>query len=163
TNDAGAFAIGLDPQRVPARLVGTDGSVRVIVIAADSQHQLAFMFSMSRQGQGWATTAGMTRGDATPADVRFDLGSRPTALEEDEAAGPHSTADGSPAAGLYVATLAPRTRLMTPDVGSVGACGAQSWGTTYYNRTEKYRPAWSWSGADATVTEEVGDNQQLGV
>ena len=90
----GHFAVRPAPSRIPDGLLGPHGDVRVLVIAADASHQLVWMFSAVRRSTSWATAAGASRGDETPANLRFDLGSRASVAEVHEQALDHVDATG---------------------------------------------------------------------
>jgi hypothetical protein len=162
TDASGAFVVRLDAAQVPGRFFGPHGDARVVIVAADSVHQLAWMVPVVRHGHGWGTTHGRTAVDSTPARMRFDLGARPFAGEaHDPQASWYDAGTGQLQAAAARPTfhLAPRSKL----INTAGGCGAQAWGATYKNRTEKYRADWSWQGADWTVSQSVGEDQNLGV
>ena len=162
TDTSGSFVVRLDASRVPQRFFGPHGDARVVIVAADSAHQLAWMLTAVRHGHGWSSAGGLAAGDPTPARLRFDLGTRPFAGEAHD---PATSWLDARTGQMQAAATAPRAYLSarSPMLTTAGGCGAQAWGTTYKNRTEKYRADWSWQGADWTVSQEVGESQTLGV
>jgi hypothetical protein len=170
TDGFGRFGVVLDPGKVPTSLMGPGGDARVLVVATDGANQLSWMYSAVRSGSGWATGPGLTRNDRTAPNLKFDLGVKPFAGEthDPSSAWVDTTtgqAMGTSSANFQVPVVR-RSAALFDDVAhgmAPGGCGQVTWGTTYLNRTEKYRPDWSWSGADWTVTQTTSESQTMGI
>jgi hypothetical protein len=159
TDATGRFTLRLDDTSLPARFRRPGGQVDLIIVAADSAHEIRWRQTVTPSGTAAVKSAADGSGTA-PASFTFDLGRIPSVLQGNAVAGSGTgtltaaaRADSGNAAKRYAATAS-------------RACGSYltvTPGPRHNGLSERLMKVLAWSGARATVEQTTSSTHQLGV